>query len=150
MQASKEWRVVTSFLDEWLADHPGEGQRTIDEPGYLVPRPLEFNPDLHKVLCSELKYLYTAVTRSRVNVWFYESDKECRAPMFDYFRRRSLVRVKKAEGAASTGKEGCKPTASLLLFSSDWACRNKHFEREFGTSMIHDILIQLQKFLEDL
>ena len=56
-------------------------------------RPLEFDPEKHKVLNSEFKYLYTAITRARVNVWFFDEDKEARAPVFEYFRRLGLVEV---------------------------------------------------------
>ena len=56
-------------------------------------RPLEFNPEKHKVLNSEFKYLYTAITRARVNVWFFDEDEEARAPVFEYFQRLKLVNV---------------------------------------------------------
>ena len=56
-------------------------------------RPLEFNPEKHKVLNSEFKYLYTAITRARVNVWFFDENEEARAPVFEYFRRLKLVNV---------------------------------------------------------
>ena len=56
-------------------------------------RPLEFNPEKHKVLNSEFKFLYTAITRARVNVWFFDEDEEARAPVFEYFQRLKLVNV---------------------------------------------------------
>ena len=56
------------------------------------PRALTFDPNQHKVLNSELKHLYTAVTRARVNVWIFDADLEKRAPMFEYFKARKLVR----------------------------------------------------------
>ena len=56
-------------------------------------RPLEFNPEKHKVLNSEFKFLYTAITRARVNVWFFDEDQEARAPVFEYFHRLKLVNV---------------------------------------------------------
>ena len=56
-------------------------------------RPLEFDPEKHKVLNSEFKYLYTAITRARVNVWFFDENEEARAPVFEYFRRLKLVNV---------------------------------------------------------
>lgn len=59
----------------------------------LKARPLEFQPEKHKVLNSEFKYLYTAITRARVNVWFFDEDEESRSPMFEYFRRLNLVRA---------------------------------------------------------
>ena len=56
-------------------------------------RPLEFNTEKHKVLNSEFKFLYTAITRARVNVWFFDQDEEARAPVFEYFHRLKLVNV---------------------------------------------------------
>lgn len=56
------------------------------------PRPLAFDPNQHKVLNSELKHLYTAVTRARVNVWIFDEDRDKRAPMFEYFKARKLTR----------------------------------------------------------
>lgn len=56
------------------------------------PRPLAFDPNQHKVLNSELKHLYTAVTRARVNVWIFDEDQDKRAPMFEYFKARKLTR----------------------------------------------------------
>ena len=56
-------------------------------------RSLQFDPEKHKVLNSELKYLYTAITRARVNVWFFDEDEETRAPVFEYFQKLGLVKV---------------------------------------------------------
>lgn len=58
-------------------------------------KPLKFDPDRHKILISEFKYLYTALTRARVNVWLFDEDEEARAPMFDYFKTRGVVEVKR-------------------------------------------------------
>ncbi|XP_041360663.1 TPR and ankyrin repeat-containing protein 1-like [Gigantopelta aegis] len=98
--AFKEWRVVTDFLEKLR-----ENVDTKDQCENLVlldedvlrqssrPRPLTFNPNQHKVLNSELKHLYTALTRARVNVWIFDESEEKRAPMFEYFKARRLVRV---------------------------------------------------------
>ena len=61
------------------------------------PHPLDFNPDKHKILNSELKHLYTAITRARVNVWIYDEDIETRKPMFEYLKARSLVNCMAAQ-----------------------------------------------------
>ncbi|XP_048257654.1 uncharacterized protein LOC124143780 isoform X2 [Haliotis rufescens] len=98
-QATKEWRVVTTFL-ETLASRPqheeqAENLHIIDEEMLRQPnrpRALAFEANEHKVLNSELKYLYTALTRARVNVWIFDEDEEKRAPMFEYFKARKLVR----------------------------------------------------------
>ena len=59
------------------------------------PRPLAFDPSKHKVLNTELKQLYTAITRARVNVWIFDESEETRAPMFEYFKARKLVQTVK-------------------------------------------------------
>ncbi|KAJ7371740.1 TPR and ankyrin repeat-containing protein 1 [Desmophyllum pertusum] len=56
-------------------------------------RPLQFDPLKHDVLNSEFKHLYTAITRARVNVWFFDEDMVHRAPVFEYFQRLGLVNV---------------------------------------------------------
>uniref|UniRef100_K1PIT9 Lupus brain antigen 1-like protein n=1 Tax=Magallana gigas TaxID=29159 RepID=K1PIT9_MAGGI len=100
-QATKEWRVVTDFLEKLAATNE---QSSIHSLESLVsinadvlklgdrPRPLAFDPNQHKVLNSELKHLYTAVTRARVNVWIFDEDRDKRAPMFEYFKARKLTR----------------------------------------------------------
>ena len=60
-------------------------------------RPLEFDADRHNILISEFKFLYTALTRARVNVWLFDEDEEARAPMFEYFIKRAVVEVKRPQ-----------------------------------------------------
>lgn len=55
-------------------------------------RPLDFDERRHKVLNSELKLLYTAITRARVNVWIFDENEKKRAPVFEYFKARRLVK----------------------------------------------------------
>lgn len=57
-----------------------------------LAHPLEFNAEKHKILNSELKQLYTAITRARVNVWIYDQDVQSRKPMFEYFKALHLVK----------------------------------------------------------
>lgn len=87
---SREWRVVTDYIEscpELLS--PG-----VEDKGFeSKPRPLEFDEKLHKSLSAELKYLYTAITRAKCNLWIYDSDKEARLSMFDYWHRRGLVKI---------------------------------------------------------
>ncbi|XP_068717953.1 TPR and ankyrin repeat-containing protein 1-like [Montipora capricornis] len=96
-QARKEWRVVTSYLENQSKANvlapTGLAEITEDEVAVHHTRPLKFDPEKHKVLNSEFKYLYTAITRARVNVWFFDEDEDARAPVFEYFRRLELVKV---------------------------------------------------------
>jgi hypothetical protein len=45
-------------------------------------RALHFEEGKYSLLESELKALYCAVTRARINVWFCDFDKEKRDPVF--------------------------------------------------------------------
>ncbi|XP_064596809.1 TPR and ankyrin repeat-containing protein 1-like [Liolophura sinensis] len=134
-QAKKEWRVVTEFLHRLSGDETENPSRTASSHGVMEidtelmsassSRPLSFNPDQHKVLCSELKHLYTALTRARVNVWIFDEDAENRAPMFDYFKARRLVRAISARENQSEGL-----TDEMFAESSssaDWLKRGDDF-----------------------
>jgi hypothetical protein len=56
-------------------------------------RPLDFDEEQHKILESELKAIYTAITRARCNVWVADMSEAQRAPMFEYWIRRGVVTV---------------------------------------------------------
>ena len=59
------------------------------------PRAIEFDAQKHKLLASELKQLYTAVTRARDRVWIFDESDELRAPLFEYLRALNLVTLVK-------------------------------------------------------
>ena len=97
-KASKEWRLVLSYLTEnneaeiealKAAEHVSS--RNSKVAGML--RTLNFDPHVHQILCEELKHLYTAITRARVKVVIYDQDEEKRAPMFHFLQRKELVQV---------------------------------------------------------
>jgi len=72
-----------------MAEHPElvkPHKQVISEP-----RCLDFDENLHKSLNSDLKFLYTAITRAKCKLWIYDSDKSKRAPIFHYFVERGLV-----------------------------------------------------------
>ena len=60
----------------------------LDECRY---RNVDFDPTKHKLLNSELKKFYTAVTRARVNIWIFDEDIKKRAPMFDFLLKKNLA-----------------------------------------------------------
>lgn len=55
--------------------------------------PLCFDMQKHTVLCSELKQLYVAITRTRQRLWICESIGFSE-PIYDYWKKLSLVEVK--------------------------------------------------------
>jgi superfamily I DNA/RNA helicase len=125
--ANEMWRIVAGFSKEDLEnlhDRMGnlceyEGDTTWDEELDVgQTRPLPFDEEKHKILENELKMLYTAITRARVNVFFAESDvKGCCRPVFNYFMRRQVVDdVKKAKQDKNANLRVFGNTSS----SEDW------------------------------
>ncbi|XP_026449123.1 TPR and ankyrin repeat-containing protein 1-like [Papaver somniferum] len=47
----------------------------------------------HKILCSELKQLYVALTRARQRLWIYENTDKFSMPMFDYWKKLGVVQT---------------------------------------------------------
>ena len=142
LQALKEWRVVGTYEEKQDEDTnvsaTGIAEIQVDNLECKA-RPLEFNPDQHKILISEFKYLYTALTRARVNVWLFDESEEARAPMFEYFRKRGVVDVKQVQktedGMASlegmfaqkSGKEEWKKQGLFFYGKGLWKVASKCF-----------------------
>ncbi|BFZ21228.1 hypothetical protein BsWGS_24267 [Bradybaena similaris] len=135
--AKKEWRVVTDFLIKSV-----KAEATRDSMNGLVEidadvlaqnktRPLQFDATQHKILNSELKHLYTALTRARVNVWIFDEDNEKRAPMFEYFKARGLVKC--------MGTEECENVNEAIMFADkstlkEWRLAgDKYMQRKLYT-----------------
>lgn len=112
--AGDMWRVFAGYTKEDMENLHSKMEKENSRLGHLSnfegdhvwddkldlfqTRPLPFDEEKHKILESELKMLYTAITRARVNVFLAESDvnRVCR-PVFNYFMRRQVVvDVKKA------------------------------------------------------
>ena len=124
----KGWRVVSSYLE--MYQHQKKVVNINKLPGSLDdPRSRVFDPKLHKSLNSELKYLYTAVTRAKCNLWIYDSDRKARLPMFDYWHKRNLVKVVQAQPSA--GSQG----VYTLVFASNstpeqWKAQGDNFKKK--------------------
>lgn len=58
----------------------------------------------HKILETELKLLYTAITRARVNVWLYDESPQSKY-MFKLFQDRGLARVVSSVSQSSIADE---------------------------------------------
>ena len=66
------------------------------EPTELKSYP-NFSDSKHNLLCSELKQLYVAITRTRQRLWICENTEEYSRPMFDYWRKKGLVQFKELD-----------------------------------------------------
>ncbi len=99
-------------------------------PGDLAdPRSRTFDPKLHKSLNAELKYLYTAITRTKCNLWIYDSNQKARLPLFDYWYKRDLVKV------VRTGSSSDIEGMYNLVFASNstteqWKAQGDNFRRK--------------------
>lgn len=120
----KGWRVVTAYLEE----HPQSIKVSKRFPGSAVePRSYKFDEKCHKALNSELKYLYTAITRAKCNLWIYDSDKKKRLPMFDIWYKQGMVKV------VGDGVVGAENQESLIFASisgpQQWKTQGDYFMR---------------------
>ncbi|XP_064597504.1 TPR and ankyrin repeat-containing protein 1-like [Liolophura sinensis] len=137
--ANDEWRIVTSYLhrlatarDEPQAAGPSTPAPVeIDQEAIQTSacRPLAFNPMKHRVLCSEFKRLYTAITRARVNLWIYDEDEKSRASVFDYFKARCLVRT------ITSAEDSERETFAQMSSSADWTWRGDKFMERHSYDM---------------
>ncbi|XP_029097639.1 TPR and ankyrin repeat-containing protein 1 isoform X3 [Monodon monoceros] len=99
-EAYKEWKIISSFTpsssesreeSHWLIEVP------LEKCSSSQGRALMVNPEMYKLLNGELKQLYTAITRARVNLWIFDENPEKRAPAFKYFMKRNFVEVVKMD-----------------------------------------------------
>nr|XP_019583219.1 PREDICTED: TPR and ankyrin repeat-containing protein 1 isoform X2 [Rhinolophus sinicus] len=99
-EAYKEWKIISSFVPS-SSDSRGENQPLtevpLEKPSSSQGRSVMMNPEMYKLLNGELKQLYTAITRARVNLWIFDENLEKRAPAFKYFNRRNFVQVVKTD-----------------------------------------------------
>ena len=98
-KAGDLWRVASSYTAKDCAEYfehlsvkaSGVQSYEWDDLVDAKSRKLDFDDSQHKILETELKMLYTAITRARVNVFIAESDAELSRPMFEYFKVRAAI-----------------------------------------------------------
>ncbi|GKC59146.1 UvrD-like helicase, ATP-binding domain, P-loop containing nucleoside triphosphate hydrolase [Tanacetum coccineum] len=84
------WRVVYDYMNKhnWVDDKLPKSFRT-------------FSEERRSVLCFELKQLYVAITRTRQRLWICENKEELSKPMFDYWKLRGLVQIRKLDASVA-------------------------------------------------
>ncbi|KAL3582369.1 hypothetical protein D5086_016701 [Populus alba] len=118
-----KWRVVYEFMKE---------QDLLDAISPSFP---SFILAKHNVLCSELKQLYVAITRTRQRLWICENVEEFSRPMFDYWMKKSLVQVRKLDDSlaqamqVSSSPEEWKSQGYKLLREGNYEMATMCFER---------------------
>ncbi|KAE9400953.1 P-loop containing nucleoside triphosphate hydrolase protein [Gymnopus androsaceus JB14] len=102
-----QWRIILAALN--------------DRATFSVPD-FERNRQRYASICTELKFLYVAITRARENVWIIDSS-ENGEPMRMYWTERDLVRnIKPGTNA---------PRLATSSSTEEWAVQGRHlFDRK--------------------
>lgn len=78
----RQWRVIYKYMKD---------ENTLNEKSrWLFGR---FDEAKHSLMCSELKQLYVAITRTKQRLWILEDADEICEPMFDYWKKLQSVEV---------------------------------------------------------
>ncbi|KAL4575598.1 hypothetical protein LXL04_022446 [Taraxacum kok-saghyz] len=118
------WRVIYGYMKDrdWL-------------DGKLVNSFPSFKESKHNVLCSELKQLYVAITRTRQRLWICENKEELSKPMFDYWKRRGLVQVRKLDDSVAqamrvaSSPQEWRERGKKLYYENNFVMATMCFER---------------------
>ncbi|WJX52814.1 hypothetical protein P8452_38884 [Trifolium repens] len=119
------WRVI---YDEYM------NEQDMLEPTESKSFP-SFNDSKHNILCSELKHLYVAVTRTRQRLWICENTEEYCRPMFDYWKRKCLVQFKELDDSlaqamkVASSPEEWKSRGKKLYYQNNYEMATMCFER---------------------
>ncbi|MCL7047449.1 hypothetical protein MKW94_024532 [Papaver nudicaule] len=99
-----QWRVVYGYMKE---------QNLLDSSDLKFP---EFSKEKHQILCSELKQLYVAITRTRQRLWICENIDDFSKPMFDYWKKLCLVQVRELD-------ESLVQAMKVMSSKEEWSSR---------------------------
>nr|XP_043619888.1 uncharacterized protein LOC122591703 [Erigeron canadensis] len=94
-----------------------------------------FSESRHNVLCSELKHLYVAITRTRQRLWICENKEELSKPMFDYWKRKGLVQIRKLDSSVaqamqvSSSPQEWWERGKKLFYENNYVMATMCFER---------------------
>ncbi|KAL8105743.1 hypothetical protein AgCh_029512 [Apium graveolens] len=123
-----QWRVVYEYMNE---------QDLLDDTCSLYP---SFDLAKHNLLSSELKQLYVAITRTRQRLWISESVEDLSKPLFDYWKRKGLVQVRKLDDSlaqamqVASSPEEWKLRGKKLYFEHNYEMATMCFERAGDTT----------------
>ncbi|CAN6700208.1 unnamed protein product [Malus baccata var. baccata] len=121
-----QWRVIYDYMKK---------KDLLDS---TLPRPPSFREG-HNILCSELKQLYVAVTRTRQRLWFCENGEEFSKPMFDYWKKKCLVQVRQLDDSlaqamqVASSPEEWKSRGIKLYHEHNYEMATMCFERAGDT-----------------
>ncbi|PIA50211.1 hypothetical protein AQUCO_01300743v1 [Aquilegia coerulea] len=81
-----QWRVIYEYMKE---NDMLDSSVPISFPNFSKAK--------HSVLCSELKQLYVAITRTRQRLWICDNMEQFSMPMLDYWKRLGLVQTRQLD-----------------------------------------------------
>ncbi|XP_039054692.1 uncharacterized protein LOC120197159 [Hibiscus syriacus] len=116
------WRIVYEYMKE---------QGILDAQ---CPFP-SFKQGKHNIMCSELKQLYVGITRTRQRLWICENVKEFSEPVFNYWKKKCLVQVRKLDDSlaqamqVASSSEEWKSRGYKLLHQGNYEMATICFER---------------------
>ncbi|OIW00707.1 hypothetical protein TanjilG_09676 [Lupinus angustifolius] len=122
------WRVIYEFMKE---------QDMLDSTELKSYQ--SFNDSKHNILCSELKQLYVAITRTRQRLWISENTDEFSRPMFEYWNKKCLVQFKELDDSlaqamkVASSPEEWKSRGIKLYHQSNYGMATMCFERAGDT-----------------
>ncbi|KAI8537794.1 hypothetical protein RHMOL_Rhmol09G0052000 [Rhododendron molle] len=121
-----QWRVIYEFMKE---------QDLLDADTCFP----SFNEARHNILCSELKQLYVAITRTRQRLWICENIEDLSKPMFDYWKKKNFVQVRKLDDSlahamqVASSPEEWKARGIKLFHENNYVMATMCFERAKDT-----------------
>nr|XP_043619857.1 uncharacterized protein LOC122591668 [Erigeron canadensis] len=123
-----QWRVIYGYMKErdWLDENLPQSFPTFSEAR-------------HSVLCSELKQLYVAITRTRQRLWVCENKEELSKPIFDYWKRRGLAQIRKLDDSVaqamrvSSSPQEWRERGKKLFYENNFVMATMCFERAGDT-----------------
>ena len=92
-----------------------------------VLRPLKFDERRHCCLNAELKYLYTAVTRAKCDLWIYDTDPAKHSPMYYFLMKKGLVQSLSVSDMTSVDVEKVFVQESS---PEEWKSRGDYFMKK--------------------
>ncbi|KAK8549818.1 hypothetical protein V6N13_055384, partial [Hibiscus sabdariffa] len=121
-----QWRVVYEYMKE---------QGLLD----ATCRFPSFDHAKHHIMCSELKQLYVAITRTRQRLWICETGEEFSEPVLNYWKKNCLVQVRKLDVSLARGiqvsssPEEWRSRGYKLLDQHNYAMATTCFEKANDT-----------------
>ncbi|RZC51571.1 hypothetical protein C5167_019991 [Papaver somniferum] len=113
-----QWRVIYGYMEELALFQCTEHKSF---PSFCSAK--------HKILCSELKQLYVALTRAKQRLWVYENIDIFSKPIFDYWKKLGVVQVRQLD-------ESLAQTMRVGSSTEEWCSRGIKLFNEGNFDMV--------------